>query len=386
MTHRLDFIVPGDPAQRTGGYLYDAHIVTELRRLGWTVAVHGLPGRFPEADATARDALERTLATLPSGRLVVVDGLALGGLPEVAIRHGCRLRLVALVHHPLADERGLSLARRHCLLASERAALAAVGRVITTSPWTARRLADFGLQPSRVSTVEPGVTPLALARADGEPPRLLCVGTVSPRKGQDLLVRVLACLRDTPWHCDCIGSSTRDPDFAGAVAGLIHEAGLDDRIQLHGECDDAHLRAAYAGADLFVLPSHYEGYGMVVTEAISAGLPVLTTTGGALSETLPPGAGIAVPPDDVDALTEALAALIGDRARRHALREGARKARAALRDWPQAGAEFAAALCGMDRSPAAMGGEPRAANLGAPPPGGQSRGANLGKPSSGGRA
>ena len=386
MTHRLDFIVPGDPAQRTGGYLYDAHIVTELRRLGWTVAVHGLPGRFPEADATARDALERTLATLPSGRLVVVDGLALGGLPEVAIRHGCRLRLVALVHHPLADERGLSLARRHCLLASERAALAAVERVITTSPWTARRLADFGLQRSRVSTVEPGVTPLALARADGEPPRLLCVGTVSPRKGQDLLVRALARLRDTPWHCDCIGSSTRDPDFAGAVAGLIHEAGLDDRIQFHGECDDAHLRAAYAGADLFVLPSHYEGYGMVVTEAIAAGLPVLTTTGGALSETLPPGAGIVVPPDDVDALTEALAALIGDRARRHALREGARKARAALRDWPQAGAEFAAALSGMDRSPAAMGGEPRAANLGAPPPGGQSRGANLGKPSSGGRA
>ena len=386
MTHRLDFIVPGDPAQRTGGYLYDAHIVTELRRLGWTVAVHGLPGSFPEADASARDALERTLATLPSGRLVVVDGLALGGLPEVAIRHGCRLRLVALVHHPLADERGLSLARRHCLLASERAALAAVGRVITTSPWTARRLADFGLQPSRVSTVEPGVTPLALARADGEPPRLLCVGTVSPRKGQDLLVRALARLRDTPWHCDCIGSSTRDPDFAGAVAGLIHEAGLDDRIQLHGECDDAHLRAAYAGADLFVLPSHYEGYGMVVTEAIAAGLPVLTTTGGALSETLPPGAGIVVPPDDVDALTEALAALIGDRARRHALREGARKARAALRDWPQAGAEFAAALSGMERSPAAMGGEPRAANPGAHTSGRHPRAANLGKPSSGGRA
>ena len=386
MTRRLDFIVPGDPAQRTGGYLYDAHIVAALRGLGWTVDVHGLPGRFPDADATARDALERTLAGLPSGRQVVVDGLALGGLPEVAIRHGRRLALVALVHHPLADERGLSLARRHCLLASERAALAAVGRVITTSPWTARRLADFGLQPSRVSTVEPGVAPLALARADGEPPRLLCVGTVSPRKGQDLLVRALACLRDTPWHCDCIGSSTRDPDFAGAVAGLIHEAGLDDRIQLHGECDDARLRAAYAGADLFVLPSHYEGYGMVVTEAIAAGLPVLTTTGGALSETLPPGAGIAVPPDDVDALTEALAALIGDRARRHALREGARKARAALRDWPQAGAEFAAALSGMERSPAAMGGEPRAANPGAQTSGRHPRAANLGKPSSGGRA
>ena len=112
--------------------------------------------------------------------------------------------------------------------------------------------------------MEPGVTPLALAPADGEPPRLLCVGTVSPRKGQDLLVRALARLRDTPWYCDCIGSSTRDPDFARAVARLIREAGLNDRIQLHGECDDARLRdAAFALA---------EGMGGVITD--DAGQPL----------------------------------------------------------------------------------------------------------------
>jgi glycosyltransferase involved in cell wall biosynthesis len=353
MTHHLDFIVPGDPGQRTGGYLYDAHIVAELRRLGWTVDVHGLPGRFPDADATAREALAETLAALPSGRPVVIDGLALGGLPEVAIRHGHRLRLAALVHHPLADERGLSIARRHCLLASERAALAVARRVITTSRHTARRIADFGLPPPRVCTVEPGVAPMALAPANGDPPRLLCVGTLSPRKGQDLLVRALHRLRELRWHCDCIGSSTRAPDFAHALAGLIREARLDERIQLHGECDEAGLRAAYAGADLFVLPSHYEGYGMVVTEAISAGLPVLTTTAGALADTLPAGAGIAVPPDDVDALAAALGELIRNRGRRHALRDGARAARTTLRDWPRAGAEFAAALTAMERPPAA---------------------------------
>lgn len=351
MTPRLDFIVPGDPGQRTGGYLYDAHIVAELRRLGWTVDVHGLPGRFPEADARARAALERTLAALPDGRQVIVDGLALGGLPEVAIRHGHRLALVALVHHPLGDERGLSVARRHCLLASERAALAAVRQVITTSRFTARRIADFGLQPARVRTVEPGVTPLPLAMAEGEPPRLLCIGTLSPRKGQDLLVRALHRVCGLSWQCDIIGSRTRDPDFARALAALVTETGLDERIRLHGECDDARLRAAYTGADLFVLPSHYEGYGMVVTEAISAGLPVLTTTGGALAETLPTGAGLAVPPGDVDALADALAALIRDRGRRHALRDGARRARAALRDWPRAGAEFAAVLTALERSP-----------------------------------
>ena len=144
-----------------------------------------------------------------------------------------------------------------------------------------------------------------------------------------------------------------------------------------------------------MLPSHYEGYGMVVTEAIAAGLPVLTTTGGALAETLPPGAGIAVPPDDVDALAAALGALLGDRAHRHALRDGARKARAALRDWPQAGAEFAAALSGVDRSSAGIGREPRDAKLGRPPQGAnlaepmlrtQSRGANPGNPNPRGRA
>lgn len=352
MTPQLDFIVPGDPGQRTGGYLYDAHIVAELRRRGWTVEVHGLAGRFPDADATARAALAHRLAELPRGRRVVIDGLALGGLPEVAIPHGGRLDLIALVHHPLGDERGLGRARRPALLASERAALAAARGVITTSGYTARRLADFGVRPSRVHVVEPGVTPLPPAAADGDPPRLLCVATLTPRKGQDLLVRALARLRDLPWHCDLVGSSTRDPAFAATVERLIADAGLGDRIRVRGECDDDALRAAYASADLFVLPSHYEGYGMVVTEALAAGLPLLTTTGGALAQTLPPGAGIAVPPDDPDRLGAALDALLRDRRLRLALRDGARKARASLRDWAQAGADFDAALGAIDAATA----------------------------------
>ena len=351
MSERLDFIVPGDPAQRTGGYLYDARIVEELRRLGWTVCVHGLPGRFPDADPTARDALHATLAALPAGGRVVIDGLALGGLPEVAIEHAGRLALVALVHHPLADERGLDPVLRRCLLASERAALAAVRLAITTSAFTARRLLDFGLRAERIRWVEPGVAPLALAAAEGEPPQLLCVASLSPRKGQDVLVRALERVRALPWRCTLVGSTRRDPAYAGEVAELVRGLGLQDRIQLAGECEDAALQEAYATADLFVLPSHYEGYGMVVAEAIAAGLPVLATTGGALPGTLPRDAGLAVPPGDVDALAGALAALIGDRARRLHLRDGARRARAHLRSWPQAGEAFAAALAELETAP-----------------------------------
>ena len=353
MSHRLDFIVPGDPAQRTGGYLYDARIVEELRRIGWTVDVHGLPGRFPDADPTARDALHATLAALPAGRRVVIDGLALGGLPEVAIEHAGRLPLVALVHHPLADERGLDPVLRRCLLASERAALAAVRMAITTSAFTARRLLDFGVRAERIRWVEPGTAPLPLSAADGEPPHLLCVASLTPRKGQDVLVRALERVRALPWQCTLIGSASRDPGYADEIAGLVRRAGLEDRIRVAGECADAALLEAYAAADLFVLPSHYEGYGMVVAEAIAAGLPVLATSGGALAATLPPGAGVHVPPGDVDALAGTLAELIGDRSRRLCLRDGARLARASLRSWTQAGEAFAAALAALAPAPAA---------------------------------
>lgn len=344
MSAELDFIVPGDPAQLTGGYLYDAHIVEELRARGWTVRVHGLRGRFPQADGEARCALASTLAALPVGRTVVIDGLALGGLPDIALAHAGRLALVALVHHPLADAHGLDALARRCLLASERAALSAVRVAITTSAHTARRLADFGLQPARVRVVEPGVAALPLAAADGEPPRLLCVASLTPRKGQDVLVDALARISTLPWQCELVGSTTRAPVFAARVARRIAASALQARIALRGECDMDALRAAYAGADLFVLPSHYEGYGMVIDEAIGAGLPVLTTTGGALAATLPPEAGLAVPPGDAGALADALRLLLEDRPRRLALRAGARRARAGRRTWAQAGVEFAAAL------------------------------------------
>lgn len=340
----LHFIVAGDPAQHTGGYRYDARIVAALRARGWTVEVTGLPGCFPDADDTARRALQRTLAALADGSAVVIDGLALGGLPDVAAAHAGRLRLIALVHHPLADETGLDADRRSTLLHSECAALSQVAGIVTSSRFTARRLAHFGVGGRPFAVVEPGVDAAPLAAADQQPPRLLCVATVTPRKGHDVLVAALASVADLDWACECIGSTTRTPNHAAQVAAHISAAGLDARIRLHGECSDAALAAAWRAADLFVLPSHYEGYGMVITEALAHGLPVLTTTGGALADTLPPGSGVAVPPGDVPALAAALRHLIGDTSARHALRAGARARRADLPDWTAAGDAFAAAM------------------------------------------
>lgn len=344
MSEVLTLIVAGDPDQLTGGYIYDARVVTALREHGWSVEVIGLEGRFPAPDATAKKALENALAAQPEGAHVIIDGLAMGGLPDVLEPHAQRLTLTALVHHPLADETGLGDAERERFLISETRALSAVRDVIVTSAFTARRLADFGVTAKRLHVVEPGVMRAAPARGNGEVPRLLCVATVTPRKGHDVLVEALATLTDLPWTCDCIGGLDRAPAHVEHVQARIAAHGLEERVHLLGERPADALSEAYHISDIFVLPSHYEGYGMVVSEALAHALPVITTTGGALAHTLPDEAGLKVPAGDVAALADALREMLGDPRKRQAWREGAERARASQRDWSQVGSAFAAAL------------------------------------------
>lgn len=350
MSQRFSLIVAGDPAQRTGGYLYDAQIVSALRAQGWGIEVIGLDGAFPDADATARQALENALAAQPDGAAVVIDGLAMGALPAVVTRHTERLAITALLHHPLGDELGLSVADQQRLHRSELNALAAAPRIIVTSRFTARRLSaladDYAIPlGGQVSVIEPGVAqaPASPAPQPGAPLRLLCVATLTPRKGQDVLVEALAGLDAGGWRCDCYGGA-RDAAFTLRVQYLIEYHDLEDSITLHGECDGGTLEAAYQHAHALVLPSWYEGYGMVVTEALAHGLPVITTTGGALRDTLPKGAGLSVEPGDMAGLQVALARFCGDADLRASLREGALKARQTLNDWHAAGEAFALAL------------------------------------------
>jgi glycosyltransferase involved in cell wall biosynthesis len=271
-------------------------------------------------------------------------------MPEQIEPHAERLRVLALVHHPLADETGLDDTQRQVFFESETRALACARQVIVTSAYTARGLSRFGVAEARIRVVEPGVQPASLAASalgleDGDrPQRLLCVATLTPRKGQDVLIEALAGLVDRDWECEVLGSHYRAPDFAARLVEETNRRGLSERLRWSGEMDAQGQAAAYHRADLFVLPSHYEGYGMVVTEALARGLPVITTTGGALADTLPAAAGVTLPPGDALALRDALARWLGDPGWRRELRQGARQARAGLGDWQQAGARFAKAL------------------------------------------
>ncbi len=353
MSETVCFIVPGDPGQRTGGYLFDARIVRGLRALGWTVTVTGLDGRFPLADATARASMANTLAALPDHSLAVIDGLALGAVPEPIAEQAGRLKLVGLVHHPLADETGLDDAQRTRLLASERQALAHCATLVVTSAFTARRLQALELTQQHALVIEPGVdraepAPAALARAQAgfgpETETLLCVASLTPRKGQDLLISALADLRHLPWRCRLSGTDGRAPAFAAAVRRQIEQLELDRRVEVTGERDAAQLEADYRWASVCVLPSHYEGYGMVVTEALARGLPIIATTGGALVDTVPEDSGLRSPPGDRDALARALERWLTEEHLRRRCTQAAIERREHLPDWADSARRFAEAL------------------------------------------
>jgi glycosyltransferase involved in cell wall biosynthesis len=347
MTRRLALLLPGDPDTATGGYLYDRRVVAELRALGWQVDVASLDASFPAPTADALAGAAAALAALPDGALVLVDGLAGGAMPRELAAQAARLRLVALVHHPLAAETGLDAAVARRLRDSECAALRAMRAVVVTSGETADALRrDYGVPPAALAVIEPGAPEIAPPRGARRPGplRLLCVATLVPRKGHALLLRALAACAGVDWQLDCVGSASRDPACAQSLHALAGELRLASRVHFHDEVSPQALQAAYADADLFVLPAWYEGYGMAVTEAVAHGLPVLATAVGAAPRVLGTIAGLLVPPGDGAALEAALTQLLGDAALRARLAAGAAVRAQSLPRWRDAGAQLAALL------------------------------------------
>jgi glycosyltransferase involved in cell wall biosynthesis len=343
---RLAFAVPGDLATPTGGYVYDRRIVAELPKSGWQINVIDIGASFPRPSVAERATAHLQLAALPAGRLIVIDGLAFGVMTQTAEELSRTHKLVALVHHPLVLETGLEEWEAAKFWASERLALSFVQRVITTSATTAQLLAqNFAVPEDRISIVRPGTDPVPIPeRFVRNSVNLLAVGSLTPRKGYDLLIAALGQIADLPWRLVIAADPSRDPAAAQALEAQIASLHLTDRVELAGVVSDQRLAELYDGADLFVLPSRYEGYGMAYTEAIAHGLPVIGTTAGAIPEAVPSGAGVLVPPDNVSELTLTLMRLIGSPAERARLNAGARAAAAALPTWNDAGRLFAQAL------------------------------------------
>ena len=347
----IAFVAPGPLTQLTGGYIYDNQIVEGFRRLGRRVIVKGVSERFPTP--AARDLREAAdvLESIPDGTVTIVDGLAAGAMPRQIEHEASRLRVIALVHHPLAHETGVSKRDATRLWAHETFTLQHVRHVVVTSPRTARLLTrEYGVKRRRISCIEPGTDRRPLNRGTGRN-SLLCVATLTPRKGHVTLIRALARAARLDWHLTCLGSLDRDPVTVRRVRDEIRKGGLAQRVTLAGEtASRARLQRYYDEADVFVLPTEYEGYGMAVAEALASGLPVVSTPTGAIPQLVGRDAGILVPSGDVTALANALTRVLNDGKVREKLRAGARCRRSALRTWTQTVREFAAVVRKVERT------------------------------------
>jgi glycosyltransferase involved in cell wall biosynthesis len=329
-------VMPGDvddPAVPSGGNTYDRRVCQGLAEVR---PVHEIAvrGAWPRPRDAERTELARSLAALPDGSLVIADGLVACGVPEVIVPQARRLRLAVLVHMPLADEAepGSDLDAR------ERRTLTAAGAVVTTSRWSARRLvAHHGLDAGRVHVAAPGTDPAPPAPGTDGASELLCVASVTPLKAQDVLVEALATITDLTWNCVCAGALSRAPAYVARLRRRITRLGLEERVRLTGPQTGERLASAYAAADLVVLASRAETYGMVVTEALARGIPVMATAVGGVPETLGGSdgdlPGVLLPPGDPPALAEALRHWLGKPGMRDRLRAAARHRREELDGW-----------------------------------------------------
>ncbi len=299
MTVAVHFVRPAgvdDPRRPSGGNVYDRRVADGLGAVEHT-----------------------TTRTVPDGAVALVDGLLAS--PDL-VAESVRLRLVVLVHLPRSEP-------------WEAAVLSAAAGVVTTSRWTRDRLlADRALDPARVLVAEPGADPAPLATGSPTGAELLSVGAVTRLKGYDVLAAALLSLGELAWTYRGVGSTEIEPEFA---------AGVGDLMRLTGPMTRAQLDATYAEADLLVLASRAETYGMVVTEALARGVPVVASDVGGVREALG-GAGVLVAPGDPDALAGALRRWLTCADHRAEQRAAARARRATLTGWERTVSQVADAL------------------------------------------
>jgi glycosyltransferase involved in cell wall biosynthesis len=341
---RAAFAIPGDIDLPTGGYTYDRRVLRLLARFGVAARHLPLPGGFPDPNAGDLAETERLLRGIAE-EVVLIDGLAYGVMPARLIA-GVRVPIIALVHHPLCLEAGLSTRRQQLLRGRERAALARARHVVVTSEPTACTLGrQFAVPRAKITVAEPGTDRAPRARGSaGDDVQLLSVGAIVPRKDYATLVRALAPLKRHRWQLTIAGPTDRSTQAVRAVRTAIDEAGLADRIMLVGPVSQSRLADFYATADVFVLPSLYEGYGMALGEAMARGLAIVCTTGGAAAQTVPDAAAIKVTPGDAAGLTEALGRLLVDAALRRRLADASWAAGRRLPSWHAAAERIAGVI------------------------------------------
>jgi glycosyltransferase involved in cell wall biosynthesis len=341
------FAIPGDVRSPTGGYAYDRRVMELLPDFGVSVVHMPLPANFPNPGDGDISETARLLAARRKPSTLVVDGLAYGAFSK-SLLDGLDGRVIALVHHPLFLETGLAHARKVELRDSEKAALGRADHVIVTSRATKRILTDnMGLPTNKMTVAEPGTDPAGRATGTGVPLHILAVGAVLPRKGYDVLVEALGQIKDIDWRLTIAGALDRHPGAVEQLRTTIQSQDLESRVNLAGKVVPATLDRFYESADLFVSASLFEGYGMVLAEAMARGLPIVTATGGAAGDTAGLSVALHVEAGNADELAAALRRALTDKKLRNSLADAAWEAGRTLPTWHETARRVAAVILGM---------------------------------------
>lgn len=341
------FAIPGDLRSPTGGYAYDRRVIELLPAFGVNVSHVPLAASFPNPSPQDLKAAAKSLGAIPADHCLMIDGLAYGALTADVLAE-TQSRIIALVHHPLFLETGLAHPRKVEMKAVEEAALAKAHHIIVTSRTTKRILLDhMGITIDRVTVAEPGTDPARRSTGTGSPLAILAVGAVMPRKGYDLLVEALAPLTDIDWRLTIAGAMDRHPDAVEKLRETIERHALQSRVTLSGKVVPATLDRLYESADLFVSASLFEGYGMVLAEAMARGLAIVTATGGAAGDTAGQTAALHVEAGNVSELTSALRRALTDKKLRDRLADAAWEAGRTLPTWHETARRVAAVVHGL---------------------------------------
>jgi len=304
---KIHFIIPGELDQLTGGYIYDRKIISGLAGDGHRVIVHNPGNDFPFPGRGSLDRCRKIFKSLEPGEPVIIDSLALGPSEAIISSLVDPSPLIALVHLPLFMNPSFSERETHYFRLLETRAWSKMAVIIAVSLHTKQIIQECGVDSSKVQVISPRAE--SLTRKENYPlaPRnLLCVANYTGNKGHLMLVEALFNLKNSDWIVRCYGDKKREGGYFAKLQQTVNSKGLQNRILFKGSLPHEALPEVYLSSDLFILPSEYESFPMVLAEALMHGIPVIAAEAGGIPEVVPDGAGLLFKPRSINSLQAAI--------------------------------------------------------------------------------
>jgi glycosyltransferase involved in cell wall biosynthesis len=303
----LHFLISGDINTLSGDSLYLKRLADGLHAKGHKVFIHNLPGDFPFPEENSLNQCEIIFNSIPDGELVIVENNILSAIPGIIKKYQSKYKIAGLVHLPVSLRADLTILQKEIIAATEKEALHAIGGIVTSSHYIKNKLLAWNVDEKKIFTVVQGVDSFPLKKKYPRlPKKLLTVANYIRNKGFSHLIKALSAHSSKDWTLECYGDKNFDREYLSEIQLLISRNKLKDRIILNGPLKREALSKVYLDADLFIQPSDFEVHGMALSEALMHGLPVVASTGGAITDIVPSNMAKLFKPSDVYALQSIL--------------------------------------------------------------------------------